>query len=89
MCDCSVSRPGKVQPGCSTDLIGAPVPGGLHGESEHKAGPRQVSCDRVPEEVEGVCPRLVASLVDVGGDGRDGLHVEVLESFVASDLVES
>lgn len=76
-------------PSCLTDLIGAPVPGGLNGESKHKARPRQVPCDRIPENVEGVCARLVATRADVTRDGRDGLKVAVVEVFIASHLIES
>lgn len=62
-----------------TDLIGAPVPGGLNGESKDQAGPRQVSGNGIPENMEGVWPRLVAGSADVGGDGRDGLEVQLIE----------
>lgn len=62
-----------------TDLIGAPVPGGLNGESKDQARPRQVSGNGIPENVEGVCPRLVAAGADVGGDRRDGLEVRLIE----------
>lgn len=78
-----------VLPICLTDLIGAPVPGGLNGESKHKARPRQVSGNRVPKNMEGVCPRLVAARTDVSRDRRDGLEVQVMEFFIASHLIES
>lgn len=74
---------------CWTDLISAPVPGGLNGESKHKAGPRQVSCDRIPKNMEGIGPRLVAARTDVSRDGGDGLHVALLEALIASHLMES
>lgn len=73
----------------SPHLISAPVPGGLNGESKHQARPRQVSCDRIPEDMEGVRTGLVAALADVPRDGRDGVHVAMLEVFITSHLVES
>lgn len=72
-----------------TDLVSAPVPGGLDGESEHKARPRQISCDRIPKDVEGVRPRLVAFCADISRNGGNGVHVLPLEVFIASHLVES
>ena len=73
-----------------THLVCAPVPRGLDGESEHQAGPGQVSCDGVPEDVEGVWSRCVTLLADVHSDeGGDGFHVLGLEARVASHLVES
>lgn len=71
-----------------TDLIGAPVPRGLYSESKHHAGPGQVSCDGVPKNVEGVMPRLVATLADVPRDGGNGLHVAFLETFIAAHFIE-
>lgn len=74
---------------CFTDLVSAPVPQGLNGESKHHARPRQVSCDCISENMEGVLPRLVAACTDVTCDGRDGLHVALLEAFIAAHLIES
>lgn len=75
-------------PELSAHLIGAPVPGGLDGESEDEAGPGQVTCDGVPEQVEGVGARLVALGADVARDVGDGLEVERVEIFITSHLVE-
>lgn len=72
-----------------TDLISAPVPGGLYGESKHQARPGQVSCYCIPENVKGVCPRLVATCTDVTRQCGDGVHVTLLEAFKAPDLIES
>lgn len=72
----------------STHLIGAPVPGGLDGESEDEAGPGQVTGDGVPEKVEGVWARLVALGTDVARDVGDGLEVERVEIFITSHLVK-
>lgn len=78
-----------VTPICLTDLIGAPVPGGLNGESKHKARPRQVPCNRIPEKMEGVWPRLVAAGVKASSVSRDGYHVQIVEFFVASHFSKS
>lgn len=72
-----------------TDLIGAPVPDGLNGEAENEAGPRQIPRDGVPEEVEGVGPRLVALGLDAGGVGGDGEHVAVVEVLKAAHFTKS
>lgn len=86
MCVCVCVRGGVI---LGTDLISAPVPGGLNGESEDEARPWQVSRNRIPKNVEGVGPRLVAARTEVARDGGDGLHVAMLEAFIASHLIES
>lgn len=70
------------------NLIGAPVPGGLDGESEDEAWPGQVTRDGVPEKVEGVRARLVALGANVARDVGDGLEVERVEIFITSHLVK-
>lgn len=72
-----------------TYLISAPVPDGLNGESKHQAGPRQVTCDRVPENMERICPWLIAACAVVTRDIRDSVHVTLQEVLVASHLMES
>lgn len=72
-----------------TDLIGAPVPDGLNGESENKARPWQIPRDRIPEQVEGIGPRLVAVRLDAACVGGDGGHVALLEVFKAAHFVKS
>lgn len=70
-------------------LISAPVPGGLDSEAKHQAWPGQVPCHRVPEDVEGVRPRGVASLTDVDpSPSRHGHHVALLEVLITSHLIE-
>ena len=70
-------------------LISAPIPGGLDSETKHQAWPRQVPCHRVPEDVEGVRPRGVASLTDVDpSPSRHGHHVALLEVLITSHLIE-
>lgn len=72
-----------------TDLVGAPVPDGLDGEAENEARPRQIPRDRVPEQVEGIGPRLVTRRVKTGGVGGDGVHVELLEVLKAAHFGKS
>lgn len=73
----------------ATDLIGAPVPDGLNGESENEARPRQVPRDGVPEEVEGIRPRLVALGLEAGRVGGDGGHVAIMEAIKAAHFAKS
>lgn len=72
-----------------TDLIGAPVPDRLNGESENEARPGQIARDRIPEQVEGIGPRLVALRLEAGGVGGDGGHVAILEVFKAAHFTKS
>lgn len=72
-----------------TDLIGAPVPDGLNGESENEARPRQIPRDGIPEQVEGIGPRLVALGLEAGGVGGDGGHVAIVEVFKAAHFAKS
>lgn len=72
-----------------TDLIGAPVPDGLDGESKNEARPRQVPCDGIPEQVEGVGPRLVALWLKAGRVLGDGGHVAILEVLKAAHFIKS
>lgn len=72
----------------SAHLIGAPVPGGLDGESEDEARPGQVTRDGVPEKVEGVLSRRVAFGADVARYVGDGGEVARVEVIITSNLVE-
>lgn len=72
-----------------TDLVGAPVPDGLDGESENEARPRQIPRDGIPEQVEGIGPRLVALRIKSACVFGDGFHVELLEVLKAAHFGKS
>lgn len=72
-----------------TDLIGAPVPDGLNGESKNQARPRQIPRDGIPEQVKGIGPRLVAFRFEAGCVGGDGVHVAIVEVLKAAHFTKS